>query len=383
MTRKAEDLSIYRPKILLLGIQAPYNKTTNIESYFEEFINLVRSNDIEYDVTHFIKLREIDSAYFISKGKLEELYDLCKEHDIDEVIVSEPLSPQQERNLSEFLHCNVFDRTQLILEIFEKSAHSAEGKTQVEIAMLQHSKSRLAGKGVHMGQQSGVAGFRGGFGETAKEKERRHIELSILNLKKQLEKIQQIRETQRKKRLGSKIPLICLIGYTNAGKSTILNLLTKSDVLAEDRLFATLDTTTRELYIEKKKIGLLSDTVGFIQLLPHNLIEAFKSTLSELDYANLLLQVIDISDSNWQYHVKVVNHVLKELNVENKAMVYVFNKADKITITPELMTQLNAYQPHVIVSSISKNGIAPLVDYLKQQFPSIETELPAELIQED
>ncbi len=364
MTKKAQLLSAYRPKVLVVGIHAPYNHTPDINAYFEEFVNLVKSNNIKFDEIIFFKLRDIDPGTFIQKGKLEQLLELCEKHDIDEVILSEPISPQQERNLRDFLHRKVFDRTQLILEIFEKSAHSAEGKTQVQIAMLQHKKSRLSGRGVHLAQQSGTAGTMAGAGETAKERERRHIEDEIIKLKKQLERIHQTRETQRKQRLTHDVPLICLIGYTNAGKSTILNTLTKSDVLAEDRLFATLDTTTRQLFIGGKKKGVISDTVGFIQLLPPKLIEAFKSTLMELQYADLLLHVVDVSDPNWENHIHVVEQILDDLNVE-KPILYVLNKADKINVTPSLENSLEKYMPHVLISAKHKENIAPLTDYIE------------------
>lgn len=364
MTKKAQLLSAYRPKVLVVGIHAPYNHTPDINAYFEEFVNLVKSNNIKFDEIIFFKLRDIDPGTFIQKGKLEQLLELCEKHDIDEVILSEPISPQQERNLRDFLHRKVFDRTQLILEIFEKSAHSAEGKTQVQIAMLQHKKSRLSGRGVHLAQQSGAAGTMAGAGETAKERERRHIEDEIIKLKKQLERIHQTRETQRKQRLTHDVPLICLIGYTNAGKSTILNTLTKSDVLAEDRLFATLDTTTRQLFIGGKKKGVISDTVGFIQLLPPKLIEAFKSTLMELQYADLLLHVVDVSDPNWENHIHVVEQILDDLNVE-KPILYVLNKADKINVTPSLENSLEKYMPHVLISAKHKENIAPLTDYIE------------------
>ena len=364
MAKTAQSHAVYRPKILLVGIHAPYNHTPDINAYFEEFINLVKSNNIEFDEVIFFKLRDIDPGTFIQKGKLEQLLELCDKHEIDEVILSDPISPQQERNLRDHLHRKVFDRTQLILEIFEKSAHSAEGKTQVQIAMLQHKKSRLSGRGVHLAQQSGRAGTMAGAGETAKERERRHIEDDIIKLKKQLEKIHQTRETQRKQRLTHDVPLMCLIGYTNAGKSTILNALTKSDVLAEDRLFATLDTTTRQLFIGGKKKGLISDTVGFIQLLPPKLIEAFKSTLMELQYADLLLHVVDISDPNWENHIQVVEQILDDLSVE-KPILYVFNKADKIKLTPALKKSLKNYMPHVLISAKEKEGIAPLTDFIE------------------
>lgn len=361
------DTKVY-PNTLIVGIHSPYNHTKDITSYYEEFVNLVKSNGVVYTNSLFIKLRSIDPGYFLSTGKLEELAELCRKLEIEEIIISEPLSAQQERNLSQFLKCKVFDRTQLILEIFEKGADSAEGKVQVELAMLQHKKSRLTGHGLHMSQQSGKIGTRGP-GETFKEKETQHIERLMSKLRRDLVQLSQTRQTQRKKRLTDNVAHMCLIGYTNAGKSTILNSLTHSNVLAEDKLFATLDTTTRELYINKTKIGLISDTVGFIQQLPHNLIEAFKSTLTELQYAHLLLQVIDIADKNFESHILVVNEILKELGVE-KPMLYLFNKSDKIEITQEILETVEKYQPHVIVNSIKPDGLEPLKEFLinwKQQ----------------
>lgn len=356
------DTDIY-PKTLLLGVYAPYNKTQNVESYFEEFVNLAKTNNVRNYETLFIKTRDVDSSYFLTKGKLEELKKYCDEHEIEQLIISESLTPQQERNLSDFIDCPIYDRTQLILEIFEKSAHSAEGKMQVHIAMLQHQKTRLAGQGVDMMQQRGVRGMRGGYGETRKEKDRRHIETTILKLNKQLEMLDRTRETQRKQRLTTGITHICIIGYTNAGKSTLLNTLTNSSVLAEDKLFATLDTTTRELYINKSKVGLISDTVGFIQQLPHKLIAAFKSTLSELQHADLLVHVVDLSDLNWETHIQVVHNILDELEVK-KDMIYVFNKVDKVASLENLTGALSKYQPHALTNAQTKEGLKPLIEYL-------------------
>lgn len=363
MTRKKEYITKTHAKTLIIGVEAPYNKAINIDSYFQEFLNLVKTNGTEYDEAVFIKLREIDPGYFLTKGKLQEVKELVEKHGIKDVIISEPLTVQQERNLNEFLHCKIHDRTRLILEIFEKAAHTAEGKIQVAIAMLQFDKARLAGQGIFLSQQAGQIGNRGP-GETLKERETRHIENAVLKLKRQLESLEKARATQRKRRLNSNIPLICIIGYTNAGKSTLLNALTKSNVLAEDKLFATLDTTTRELYIDSKKKALISDTVGFIQQLPHQLIQAFKSTLSELEYADLLLQVIDLSDPNWESHIKVVLAILHEIKVD-KPMLFVFNKADKIQMTPALQDELARYQPHVIISAQSKNTLEPLTEFLR------------------
>lgn len=361
---RIESENVKKPNVLIVGIYSPHNPVTDIESYYQEFINLVHSNGIEYQEAVFFKLRSIDPGCYVTKGKLEELLELCKKHDIDQVIFSETLSPQQERNLDEMLNVQIFDRTQLILDIFEKGAHSAEGKTQVAIAMLKHKKSRLGGKGVHMSQQFGMIGMRGP-GETAKEKETQHIERLISKLERDLDRLSKVRDTQRKKRLTSQIPLFCLVGYTNAGKSTILNALTHAGVLAEDKLFATLDTTTRELYIDGKKKGLISDTVGFIQQLPHNLIEAFKSTLKELEYASLLLHVIDVSDKNFKDHIKVVMETLKDINVD-RPMLYIFNKIDKSTENHDaILKQIANYHPHIVISATSKEGIEPLVDYLR------------------
>ncbi|MBA3954030.1 GTPase HflX [Candidatus Dependentiae bacterium] len=365
--KRVETPTVQYPKTLLVGIDSPYNPIKNIESYYEEFENLVRSNGIPYDKIVYIKLRSVDPGYLVTKGKLEELIEICKEDEIREVIFSEPLSPQQERNLSESLQCKVFDRTQLILEIFDRGATSAEGKTQVELAMLQHKKTRLSGQGISMSQQGGRIGTRGP-GETAKEKETQHIERSMHKLKRDLLQLAKHRETQRKQRLNSELPLICIIGYTNAGKSTILNSLTKSTVLAEDRLFATLDTTTRELFIDSKKKGLISDTVGFIQQLPHHLVEAFKSTLTELQHAHLLLQVVDVSDANWESHIRVVHQILEELEVD-RPMLYVFNKADKIQLTDIQERALKQYQPHILVSAVTPGGLEPLVDFLRTWKP--------------
>ncbi|HEV2601704.1 MAG TPA: GTPase HflX [Candidatus Babeliales bacterium] len=367
MAKKAESLLIHLPRVLIIGVHAPYNRTKSIESYYEEFRNLVKTNGTIYKDELYIKLRSIDPARFFTKGKLQEMREYCEKNQIKELIISEQLSGIQERNLEDELDVTVFDRTRLILEIFEKSAHTAEGKLQVKIAMLNYQKTRLTGKGINLSQQAGIIGISGGPGETLKEKETRVINDIIIKYKRQLERLQQARHTQRKQRLINKVPHICIIGYTNAGKSTLLNTLTRSDVLAENKLFATLDTTTRELYIDKKKKGVISDTVGFIQQLPHHLINAFKSTLSELEYADILLQVIDASDPNWESHIAVVQTILNDLKVE-KQMVYVFNKIDAGTDLDE--AAWHKYQPHVAISAKTKEGVAPLIAFLSEWQPS-------------
>jgi GTPase len=349
------------PRTLILGILTPYNASGDTEGYFTEFRSLVQSNNIDYVEEFYIKLRSIDPGYFITKGKLAELAAVCKEKQIEEVVVSEHLSNQQVSNLRKILHARVFDRTELILDIFEKHAVSAEGKLQVELAAFRHKKSRLTGRGIHMAQQAGHIGGKGP-GETQKEKEIQSIERRITRIRRDLERLAQVRATQRKQRLISDVPLVCLIGYTNAGKSSIMNALTHGNVLVEDKLFATLDTTSREFFVGDRKIGVLSDTVGFIQQLPHGLVEAFKSTLQELTYAHLLLHVVDIASPNWQQHIDTVNQVIGELGVQDKPMLYVFNKVDVLTAIERTVREEAAqnYLPHCFVSAVTDNGLADL-----------------------
>lgn len=356
-----------RPTILLLGVYAPYNKDLSKDDYFDEFLSLVKTLGIEYDETMFTKLRHIDKSNFLTKGKRFDLLQLCQEKKVDEVVCSEILSPLQERNLEDFLGCKVYDREQLILEIFRNAAHTAEGKIQVEMARLEYFKTRLAGKGAELAQQEGHIGSRGP-GETEKELIKRHLTEKFRQARKKLNALKKSREQQRKRRLQSKLPMICLIGYTNAGKSSIINKLTKSNVLAEDKLFATLDTTTRELFIDHTKIGLISDTVGFISQLPHHLIEAFKSTLDELQYADLLLHVVDVSNHSWPGQIDIVMDTLEELGVNCKNMLYVFNKQDKIPEEhlEEIKEEIAEYQPHVLVDAMSKEGLTQLVEYLQK-----------------
>jgi len=375
MTKPQNILTLKHPSTLIVGIQAPYNKTSNIQAYYDEFLNLLKTCGITHDKALFIKLNTVDPKTFLTTGKLEELDDLCQKNSFENIYISEPLTAKQARNLEDYLHRTILDRTDLILDIFKKAAISAEGKAQVEIAMLEHEKTRLAGKGIFLSQQRGGisiggATIKSGPGETLKEREKRFFNVKIQQIKKLLESLKTKRDTQRKQRIQSGTPQICLIGYTNAGKSTILNTLTKAQVLAEDRLFATLDTTTRELFIDGKKKGLLSDTVGFIQYLPHNLIEAFKSTLSELQYADLLLQVIDCSDIDWQSHIAVVHEILDELGVQ-KPLLYVFNKIDKLNpeAQEEFKTAAQHFQPHVFIQATNKIGIKSLIEYLAHWKP--------------
>lgn len=353
-------------KTLLVGIQGPNNKISLADSYVEEFWSLIDTLGLKYSEKLVLKLRSIDKANFFTKGKLQDFKKYCDDNNIEEVVISESLTPLQSRNLEEILDCTVWDREKVILEIFKNAAHTAEGKIQVEMAEIEFLKTRLSGRGIELAQQEGVLGISKGPGETSKEILKRYLAEKYRQAKKRLDTLKQARETQRKRRLESKIPLICLVGYTNAGKSSLLNQLTHSDVEVEDKLFATLDTTTREIFIDHKKIGLISDTVGFINNLPHHLIEAFKSTLDELKYANLLLHVVDASSPVWENQIEVVNKTLAELEVDKK-IIFVFNKIDKLNPAQleKLKKDAQMYQPNLFINTQSKEGLTKILNFLK------------------
>ncbi len=361
--RELLDTAAHDNRTMLLGVYTSRVKQSQT-AYFEEFQSLVKTAGIEPVHTVFMRLRDFEPATFFSKGKLEEIIQAVKEHEITDVVVSTPLSPLQERNLQEMVGCTMFDRTQLILEIFKQAAHTAEGKIQVEMAELEYLKTRLAGRGFEMAQQEGFVGAVGP-GETQKEHLRRYYEGKLVQSRKRLKQLAQSRETQRKQRLRVGIPLVCLVGYTNAGKSSMLNMMTKSNVLVEDKLFATLDTTTRELYLAPHKKVLISDTVGFIGELSHKLIEAFKSTLDELKYAQMLIHVVDISNPAWQEQIITVNDTLKDLGVK-VPIVYAINKSDRLSAEDreQLSDMLTNYQPYVITSAVSKEGVQDLIHYI-------------------
>lgn len=362
--RTSTSTDAHHPKTLLVGVYTPNNQIGNPEYYYEEFLSLVTTLELPYDGTHFMKLRAPDNNMFLTKGKLEELAAICNQDNYEQVVISELLSPLQERNLEGALGCTVVDREGIILEIFKNAAHTSEGKIQIEMAEIGYLKTRIIGRGKELAQQAGIIGNKGP-GETVKEELKRHFAEKLRQAQKRLETLNRSRDVQRQQRLNSKIPLICIIGYTNAGKSSLINRLTKSNVHAENKLFATLDTTTRELYVDGKKKALISDTVGFISQLPHNLIAAFKSTLDELHYANVLLHVIDISNPAWESQIKVVHETLQDLNVSQK-MVYVFNKIDLLNAEQKdlIAQRTGAYLPQVFVHTKSKEGIEPLVALL-------------------
>ena len=274
------------------------------------------------------RLEHPDTKSYLGSGKVEELKQEIYIREADAVVCDDELSPVQMHTLSDELGVKVIDRTLVILDIFAAHAKTREGKIQVEMAQLKYRASHLSGMGTALSRQGGGIGTRGP-GETKLETDRRAVRSRMGQLSRQIKDMESVRNTNRKKRRQEQIPVIALVGYTNAGKSTLLNALTGSDVLSEDKLFATLDPTTRSLSLSDGMQVLLTDTVGFIHKLPHQLIEAFHSTLEEAQYADIILHVIDASDKQWEMHNKVVYDTLSGLNVTGKPVIAVFNKMDE------------------------------------------------------
>jgi GTP-binding protein HflX len=330
MTKELISTALPNHTCVLVGIINKLQDDGMAKEYLAELSFLAETYGLETKNTFTQKLEKPDKATFIGKGKLDELKNFVTEHKIDVVIFDDELSPSQQRNLEKVLGKKIIDRTTLILEIFEQRARTAHAKTQVQLAQYQYLLPRLTGMWTHLERQRGGTGTRGGAGEKEIETDRRIIRNKIALLKEQLKDIDKQMATQRKNR--GELIRVALVGYTNVGKSTILNLLAKSNVFAENKLFATLDTTVRKVTIDNL-FFLLSDTVGFIRKLPTQLVESFKSTLDEVREADVLIHVVDISHKNFEDHFHVVKQTLQEINAADKPTILVFNKIDAFTYT--------------------------------------------------
>jgi GTP-binding protein HflX len=321
------------------------------------------------------------ASTFIGKGKASEFADHCRKADVDTVIFDDELSPAQSRNLEKVFNCKILDRTSLILDIFAQRARTREGKLQIELAQLQHLLPRLTRFWGHLSRQKGGIGMRGGEGETQLETDRRRVQDRISRISSDLEIVRRQRSTQRQARQRNHWALASIVGYTNAGKSTLLNSLTGAGVLAENKLFATLDPTTRRLRLPTNQNVLLTDTVGFIRKLPHSLVEAFKATLEEVVQADLLLHVVDASHGQVREQIESVDSVLKEIGAEGKPTLMVFNKIDQLNGNRNIISGLlERYPASVAISATTGDGLPELLQQLASQLRPIrkfvELEIP-------
>lgn len=318
----------------------------------------------------FAKLTQLknipDAATCIGKGKLEELKEICKNNSVSNVIFDCELTPAQIKNIENEVECDVVDRSMLILDIFAQHATSAEGKIQVELAQLKYTAPRLIGKGKELSRLGGGIGTRGP-GESKLEIDRRRLFSRISFLQGELEELEKNRQVMRAQRERSQIPKACIVGYTNAGKSSLLNLLTNAGILAQDKLFATLDPTTRKFDLPSGISMLITDTVGFIRKLPHHLIHAFKSTLEEAVYCDFLINVVDSSDEECYEHMQVTEEILNSLGVTNKPILYVFNKSDLATNEKLFdLRYINSSKGRVVNISVKeKTGCDELISQLE------------------
>lgn len=317
---------------VLVGVLNKLQDEVIAKDYLDELAFLSETYGLETRKVFTQKLEKPDKATFIGKGKLEEIKNFVTENLINVVIFDDELSPSQQRNLEKALGKKILDRTTLILEIFEQRAQTAHAKTQVQLAQYQYMLPRLTGMWTHLERQRGGTGTRGGAGEKEIETDRRIVRDKISLLKDRLKEIDKQMATQRKNR--GELVRVALVGYTNVGKSTIMNLLSKSAVFAENKLFATLDTTVRKVTIDNL-FFLLSDTVGFIRKLPTQLVESFKSTLDEVREADVLVHVVDISHKNFEEHINVVKQTLQDIGAADKPIILVFNKIDAFKYVPK------------------------------------------------
>lgn len=364
-------------RTLLVYVELPANR--HIHNGMDEFSELANSSGLDVVQTLKVTLNNANSKYFIGSGKVDELAELVKELELDLVIFSAELFPSQERNLEKHLECQVMDRTGLILDIFSLRARSFEGKLQVELAQLRHLSTRLVRGWTHLERQKGGIGLRGP-GETQLETDKRLIAVRIKNITKRLEKVHKQRDLGRKSRVKNELPMIALAGYTNAGKSTLFNYLTKAEVFADDKLFATLDATIRRVILPASGEAVIADTVGFIQNLPHDLVAAFKSTLEETRQANVLLHVVDASDEYNREKIGQVEEIIFDIDAEKVPNILVMNKIDCLEdFEPRIDRDENGRIFRVWISAYTGAGIDLLYRALAEQLSGMMTHAKIQL----
>ncbi len=375
-------IPVSQERAMLVGVECPGESRWDLTDSLRELEQLVKSAGGTVYHKAIQKLPAPTAPFYIGKGKAEELAKITKEMELGTVVFDDELSPAQGRNLEKMFGCKVLDRTQLILDIFAQRAKTREGKLQIELAQLKYLLPRLTRMWTHLSRQSGGIGTRGP-GETQLEVDRRRVQEKITKLLKELVEVRRHRGIQREGRQRHEWPMIALVGYTNAGKSTLLNSLTKSEVFAADQLFATLDPTTRKTTLPNKQSLLLSDTVGFLQKLPTHLVESFKATLEEVKEADILLHVVDLSHPLFENQMTAVHNVLGQLECSGKEMITVFNKIDAVE-NPGLVERcLIQYPQSVAISAATGVGMDQLFQEIVSRLRARRREVNFRIPQEE
>ena len=373
-----DTLSLKCESSLLIGIQDERESFETAQSHLKELSSLADTMGIPAVETMMVRLRQTNARYLIGTGKMEEIQETALDCRADLIIFDYDLSPSQQRNLERDMNITVIDREEVILDIFAERASTREAVLQVALARMQYSLPRLTRAWTHLSRQRGGAKGNRGKGETQLESDRRMVLNKISSLKKELAQVRKNRETQRKKRRARPVPTLSIVGYTNAGKSSILNLMTNADVLVEDKLFATLDPTSRRIVLHGGREIVITDTVGFIRKLPHRLIEAFKSTLEEAVLSDAIIHVIDVSNPEWRHQRQVTEEVLAELGAGDKPVLLVFNKIDKLDDPEGFRHFLDREEfPVVLISARTGQGREELEDGLNR---ILEAELPVKTL---
>lgn len=369
------SLQVMSERAILIGVEWGRNDSLwTVDDSLEELKQLADTAGATVIKKFIQKRSKPDPAFFIGRGKVQELALYAQQENIDLCIFDDELSPAQQRNIESVMGIRILDRTALILDIFAQRARTNEGKLQVELAQLQYTLPRIMGKGLMLSRLGGGIGTRGP-GETKLEVDRRRIRDRIAFIKEQIEKVKAVRSLHRSKRKKNNVFEVSLVGYTNAGKSTLLNTLTNSDIYAKDQLFATLDPTTRQLTLPNKQEIIITDTVGFIQRLPHQLIAAFRSTLEVVTEADLLVHVIDVSHELYKEQAAAVHEVLKEIGAETKPVITVYNKIDKLPPDSKLADRLALEEDTVCISAAKKLNLGTLQQMIETHLKSKAVEV--------